>query len=216
MVGSGFVTSQEIFDWMSAAWQELYGLATIDCEDLIVKQVTTVVTAGMSIIALPTAFKRLRGVRIANDTFLTPISLREMQNLDRVGRTGRPAYYWLNTDQANASPVITILPALSATYSIVVYYQPALDLTDAASVTASIPQLASWDEYVVLSAAIKCKDKEESSVSVLIGERTALLASMRNSWTPMDTSEAGRVVQISGRRQANMRAYDYQGPDDDY
>ncbi len=91
-------------------------------------------------------------------------------------------------------------------------YQPALKLTDVAT-GAELPMLASWDEYLVLSAAIKCKDKEESSVAVLVGERTALLDNLRKSWTPVDTSEGARVVDLSNTFGFGMRAYDYQGPE---
>lgn len=218
MVGSGFVTDAEILDWMEAAWQELYGIASIQYEDLLVQVVDLSLAQGSSTLSLGAAadMKRLRAFRIKNENFLTPISIREMQGLDRAGRVGRPEFYWLNGGMS--IPAATILPPADRAYTITCYFQPAIQLADVAIGVSSIPQLAGWDEYVVLSAAIKCKDKEESSVAVLVGERTSLLTIMQSTWTPMDTSEAGRVVRIrddyGGR--SGMRAYDYQGPDDDF
>lgn len=215
MVGSSFVTTTEIQSWLEAAWQDLYTTASMQYEDLLVQITDLTAVAGVGALVLPVDLKRLRALRIKDEEFLTPLSLREIQNLDRVGRRARPMYYWM-WGRVSTAPGVDILPYCDATYTITCYYQPTLKLADIQTI-GSVPQLASLDEYLVLSAAIKCKDKEESSVAVLVGERTALFNAMQASWTPMDTSEAGRVVQIVGRgRMGGMRAYDYQGPDDDY
>jgi hypothetical protein len=216
MVGSAFITTQEVQWWMEAAWQELYTVASIQYEDLLVQITDLTAVAGTGTLTLPPDVKRLRSLRIKLENFLTPLSLREIQNLDRVNRQGRPKYYWMWGPPNSTGMGVDILPPCDATYTITCYYQPALGLVDACNIT-SIPQLAGWDEYVVLSAAIKAKDKEESSVSTLVGERAALFESMKSSWTPMDTSEASRVVQLAGRNGfRGLRAYDYQGPDDDF
>jgi hypothetical protein len=214
MVNSGFVTSAEVQYFLEAAWQELYGVASVQYEDLLVTITDLTCNIGVGTLPLPPDLKRLRALRLKNEEFLTPLSLREIQNLDRSDRNGRPRYYWM-WGRSSTAPGADILPYANAVYTITCYYQPALSLADAAAL-GSIPQLASWDEYVVLSAAIKCKDKEESSVSVLMAERAALFASMQSSWTPMDTSEAGRVVDIANGHQRGMRLYDYQGPDSDF
>jgi len=214
MVGSGFVTSAEVQYFLEAAWQELYGIASMQYEDLLVKIVDIPCIAGMGAMPLPADLKRLRALRIKDEEFLTPLSLREIQNLDRVGRRGRPQYYWM-WGTSSTTPGVDILQYADRLYTITCYYQPALTLLDASNI-GGIPQLACWDEYVVLSAAIKCKDKEESSITNLVGERASLFANMQSSWTPMDTSEAQRVVRINGSRGIGARAYDYQGPDDDY
>jgi hypothetical protein len=216
MVGSGFVTSAEVQLWLEAAWQELYGFACSQNEDLFVKVVNLTAVAGTGDLVLPSDLKHLRGLRIQNEEFLTPLSIREIQNLDRVGRRQRPRYYWLRSI-TSGDPAADLLPYCDRTYTITCYYQPVMTLGFASADPNFLQRLASWDEYVVLSAAIKCKDKEESSVAVLVGERTALFETMQRNFTPIDKSEAPRVVQLSGNgRYGNMRAYDYQGPDDDY
>lgn len=212
MVGSAFVTTTEIRDFMEAAWQDLYAQASVQYEDLLVTRADLTAAINTGSLSLPADVKRLRGLRIKDFEFLRSLSLHEIRTLDTTGRKGRPHYYWLSG--GTTAMTADILPYCDAPYTITCYYQPALGLADAVAI-GSIPQLACWDEYVVLSAVIKCKDKEESSVSTLIGERSALFASMQASWTPTDTSEAGRVVQLNSGRNF-MRAYDYQGPDDDY
>lgn len=216
MVGSAFVTTLEVQNFMEAAWQDLYATASVQYEDLMIRQVDLPIVQGQGQMPLPLDVKRLRGLRIKNFEFLSPLSLREIRVLDRVGRNGRPRYYWMYGD--SSFMIADILPYADTTYTITCYYQPAISLAEAAATFNAIqgfPQLACWDEYVVLSAAIKCKDKEESSTSTLMAERTVLLDNMKSSWTPTDTSEAARVVQLNSARNFT-RAYDYQGPDDDY
>lgn len=220
MVGSLFVSDTELTSYLEAAFQELYGIASAEYEDLLVKTVTVAASAGVSVVQLNAAadIKKLRGIRIANDEFLSPVSIREVQNFDRKNRPGRPVGYWLFGDQSNNNGTFSIelLPAPDTSYSLVVYYQPSLTLTGGSAIfPGAASPLASWDEYLVVTAAIKMKDKEESSVSVLMSEKQALLANLRSSWTPVDVSEAQRVVSLMGSSRRNRRAYDYTGPDDD-
>ncbi len=218
MVGSLFVSSSEVQNYLEQAFQELYGIACAEWEDLLVSVQDTFLTAGQSSLNFGglSAMKKLRGIRIKSDNFLVPVSLREVQNMDRDARTGRPVAYWLYGDQVNSTGFLTIevLPAADTAYTLTLYYQPALQMVD---ITAgAMPMLAGWDEYLVVTAAIKCKDKEESSVSVLMTEKQMLLANLRSSWTPVNVSEAQRVVPLLSGSTRNIRAYDYRGPDDDY
>jgi hypothetical protein len=222
MVGSLFVSDTELTSYLEAAFQELYGIASAEYEDLLVKTVTVSVTAGQSVIFTSGAttgdIKKLRGVRLQNAEFLSPVSIREIQNLSRDNRTGRPVGYWLFGDWSGnfGSFSLQLLPAADTAYQVVLYYQPSITLsgTDPIPDVAASP-LANWDEYLVITAAIKMKDKEESSVAVLMTEKQALLANLRSSWTPVDVSEAQRVTALMGGRTRNRRAYDYTGPDDD-
>jgi hypothetical protein len=229
MVGSLFVSSAEISRYLEASFQEIYSIASAEYEDLLVKTATISVTAGQSIVTLPPQIdnitpysadiKKLRGVRIKDDDFLSPLSLREIQNQTRANRRGKPTNYWFYGDFTNNSGAFSIqlLPAADTSYQLVLYYQPLITLEGTTGIPGgSSAPLVAWDEYIVLSSAIKCKDKEESSVSVLIAEKQALLAAMRASWTPVDVSEAQRVVPLASGRMRTLRAYDYQGPDDDY
>jgi hypothetical protein len=69
MVGSGFVTSAEVQLWLEAAWQELYGFACSQNEDLFVKVVNLTAVAGTGDLVLPSDLKHLRGLRIQNEEF---------------------------------------------------------------------------------------------------------------------------------------------------
>lgn len=215
MVNSEFVSDAELDDYLEAAFQELYGIAVGEWEDLFVQ--TEEISFGPS--AFPfypeNEIKKLRAVRIKNDRFLSPVSLRERELLDSSGgspRALKPRFYWLYGD-ANGQTAIQPLPPPDTNYTFVVYYVPQLTLADVSSMFfAGLVVLANWDEYLVLTGAIKCKDKEESDVSVLLTERAALLDNIRKSWQPVDTAEAARVVQLNERRNG-FNPYDYDPED---
>jgi len=218
MVGSLFVSSTEIASYMEASWQELYTACSVQSEDLFVKQYALTITGGTAVYPLSGAadIKKLRGVRIKGDVFLSPLSLREVQNLDRTGRTGKPRFYWMYGDTTNNNGLMAleILPPPDNSYSLLVFYQPAIQLADVSGLSV-LPMLAGFDEFIVVSAAMKCKNKEESDCSLLMTEKQSLLAGIIANLTPVDTSEAAHVVSLMGGR-SRMRAYDYTGPDDDY
>lgn len=218
MVNSLFVTDAEVDSYVDTAFQELYGMAVAEWEDVFVqKYEVDVHSTDTSAFFVPDDFRKLRGVRVQNDRFLIPVSMRELESIDSTGgqlRRNKPRYYWLFGD-ANGGMTIHVLPQPDATYTMTVYYIPAVTLaTVTALVAKGLTTLASWDEYVVLTAAIKCKDKEESDCSVLLQERALLLENIKKSWQPVDTAEAARVVQLNERRNA-FNPYDYD-PDDAY
>ncbi len=239
MVNSTFVSDSEIDTFNERAFQELYGMAVGEWEDIYVRKFETTIapSAGLtgnvaaSEFNLPSDVKKLRSVRIKNDRFLSPISIREIEGLDAAGgsqRTSKPRYYWLYGN-AYANPVpssptvaslgmsIALMPPPDTTYTITVYYVPAVSLEEVSRDDGfgnpnTLAMLADWDEYVVLTACIKCKDKEESDVSVLLQERAMLLENIKKSWQPVDTSEAARVVQLNDRR-TTFNPYDYDPED---
>lgn len=228
MVNSEFVSDAELDDFNEASFQELYGIAVGDWEDVFVRSFETSIGPGAPVGAvvpseldLPGDFKKLRGVRIKNDRFLCPVSIREIERLDSQGgaiRRLKPRYYWLYgnaTAGLSRGFSVGLMPPPDTTYTIVVYYIPSLTLAELAADTSSsntLAMLSDWDEYIVITSAMKCKDKEESDVSVLLTERGILLENIKKIWQPVDTSEAARVVQLNEKREA-FNPYDYDPED---
>jgi hypothetical protein len=217
MENSTFVSDVEIDQYTEAAFQELYGMAVSEWEDIYIAQVDFAVTSASDQLNLG-AMKKLRALRIKNDRFLSPVSLREIESLDSSGgasRRGRPRLYWLRgVITTNLGMSAQLIPPPDGNYTITAYIVPATSLVDVAAIVNSMPPMAGWDEYIVITGAIKCKDKEESDVSVLLQERGMLLENIRKTWQPVDTSEAARVVQL-GERRSMFSPYDYIG-DEDY
>lgn len=59
-----------------------------------------------------------------------------------------------------------------------------------------IDGIAGWEEYIVIDAAIKCKDKEESDVSVLAGRRQEKKAEIEGMAANRDPGSAAKTADV--------------------
>jgi hypothetical protein len=201
MVNSTFVSSDEAQRFLENGWQELSGILMTDNPKALRFTYDATTQAGTPTVplaapaVLPYNIRRLHGVQVRSPVdrryFLRPLELRELEAVSPTTDTSQPLYYefWAGPDGQN----LTLAPYPDAAYILRIHYTPVLALTDVE--TFGLPA-ADYTQYVVLCAAIAMKDKEESDVTVLVGEKAQLLATMRAGWQPDDTSEAQRVVQI--------------------
>lgn len=218
MVNSEFISSEEAQRYLEAAWQEFYGIAVAEIEDSLIATDAILTVAGTQAYGLPSQMRKLKGIRLYNEYFLAPVAFREIETFDYQQNRGKPRAYWRFNNYpatefaSETADLIQVLPTPDAVYTLAVYYVPSVSLEDISSLAATgkaFAYLAGWDEYVVLTAAIKAKDKEESDTSVLFMERAQLLENMRKSWTPIDQSEPPRVVQMrSPYRDAVLHGLD--------
>jgi hypothetical protein len=194
MVGSEFVAAAELTQYCEKAWQEFYGIITTKEPDLVIKTQAVSLAAGDTSKDLAADFKALRAIRHNNSYSLRRAEFGDIERLDYNSRRGKPTHYWLSgihTAAQNWRP----LPTPDAAYSLTVYYIPSISLADVAAGGLNI--LAGWDEYVVLTAAIKMKDKEESDVSVLMAERKMLLEHLLAQVSTPDVGEPPRMNTFS-------------------
>lgn len=197
MVNSAFVSDAEVDNYCEKAWQEFYGIIITREPDLCVTKASSPLTtaSGTAAYALASDVKTLRRLRIQNSYSLRRAELQAWEALDQGGRTAKPSHYWL-TGAAAAALKVTLLPTPNGVYTIDYWYIPSLSLAD---VTApGMNFIAGWDEYVVLTAAIKMKDKEESDTSVLFAERKLLLESIVANLQAFDASEPVTMAAFGG------------------
>jgi hypothetical protein len=224
MVDSQFVTSAEVQRFLEAAWQELYSIMVASGEDLFIRRaritgsaadplvtengdlivtengdvliVGGVIPVG-SYINLPGQMKALRLVRHVDGVRLRKATLHDLEAVQSSTRTGKPLYYRLDMDPRNTNLRLELYPTPNASYEFDVFYVPALSLKEfLTSSYVSIP-VRGWDEYLVLTASGKCKDKEESDVANVMKEREILLERIRADLVPFDKSEPDQVVSMS-------------------
>src|SRR5690606_34316871 len=115
----------------------------------------------------------------------------------------KPTRYWLHGRPDSTPMQMYFWPPPDAAYIAQVFYVPNLDLAAVSSIGfPGLSFLAGWDEYIVISAAMKMKDKEESDCTVLMAEKNQLWDSIKKSLTPLDESMPKYVVMQSelGRR----------------
>lgn len=202
MVGSTFCSDTEVDGYVEQAFRELYMRLVAKYEDFFLVKATAPLTtiAGSSSYSMQGDLLKFRGVRHQNDWFLSRIDPREIPGISTSGRRAKPEAYWLHGNLSGTGVLLELEPIPDAVYTLDYYYVPFKSLSDI--VAGSLKFVAGWDEYCVLSAAIKMKDKEETDCTILLTERAGLLEIMEKSMTPLDAAEPFAVVQFSGRGRA--------------
>jgi hypothetical protein len=220
MVGSTFVSDAEVTTIVDVAFQEFYLKFVSQFEELcvVMAPATIALTAIATLFEVPLDFLKMKGVKIANEYFLTPVSnVMETERFRRNAIRGKPTHYWLAgvgdlTLAGTWRPALLMpLPLPDAAYSLECYYVPNLTLDSVQSDSSTVATLAlgyGGDEYVVLTAAMKLKDKEESDCSVIMAERKMYWESMEKFLTPMDESMPKGVVPLKQHRYDPFDAED--------
>lgn len=222
MVGSQFVSTTELSAIVDTAFQEFYLKFVSQFEDLVVVStpVEIALTSTSVLVDVPVDFLKMKGIKIKNEYFLIPLSnVVETERFRRDGARGKPTHYWLSGvhDWSVTSKPCKIMPCMlpDGNYTLECYYVPNITLTSVESDSASVATLAAGygcDEYVVLTAAMKLKDKEESDCSVIMAERKMLWESIERFLTPLDESFPKTVTQF----QTYGRFTDPYGAEDDF
>lgn len=139
--------------------------------------------------------KKLRAVRIESSYFLRRGQIRELESYSQAGNLER---YILRADNGREEmPQLMLMPTPSVNTQLRYYFVPVFTLDDVGMMSL----MASWDEYVVIKAAIKMKDKEESDVSVLMAELEQLSKRLLEDLEPIDASEPAQVQRFGGATQ---------------
>lgn len=209
MENSDFIGDDEGEEYLEAAWREFYLLMVGQFDNLCLKSESYpfTITPGTSWYGMPQDFLKAKLVELQDGADSTYHRLRPLSSLTeivpfRIGnRRARPTHYWLQGLPENGAlpsqgPVgFWPLHNPDQTYTVRLWYVPNLSLVDLTG-TYGMAHVAGWDEYVVITAAMKMKDKEESDCSVLMAERATLWDNMKRVLTPMDESEPPHVVMM--------------------
>lgn len=213
MENSAFIGAAEGAEYIEAAFQEFYLLMVGQFDNLCIKPNPYPLTfsAGTRYYGLPTDVLKVKMVELQDGADSTYHLLRPLSSIVemvpfRIGnRRGMPTHYWLQgLPEGGPDPQpgpMQLMPLLvpDQTYTAQVWYVPNISLADMDG-TFGMAHVAGWNEYVVLTAAMKMKDKEESDCTVLMAERATLWDNMKRMLTPMDESEPGHVVMMGSVR----------------
>ena len=103
---------------------------------------------------------------------------------------------------------LRILPEDNATGTYRLWYlQSYQNLASASDAVSQWVENQGWHEYIIVDAAIKCLQKEESDVSTLLAQRAALEERIRNAATNRDAGAPERIAEVRG----SMDDDDYRG-----
>lgn len=197
MVGSNFVTDSELNGYINASARELYDLLVrVYGEDYYLSSYSLSTVSGTDEYDLPATFYKLRGVdaQINGSDWetLKKFNFNERNNWQNVAG-------WTSAGLPNVryriyGNKIRFSPAPLAVHSVKLWYIPSLT---ALSLDAdTFDGINGWEEYVVVDAAIKCLQKEESDVSILLAQKEALKQRIENSAENRDAGEPERITDI--------------------
>jgi len=172
MDGSQFVADAEFAQFVQDSAAELYDILVASFQDYYVSVTAdTVVASGQDSITLPTDFYKLRGVD--RNVGARWVSIDPFSFAERNDRVGSLAYDDSGVRYRVQGGVAKLTPADQCQGTYRVWYIP---LMPALTLDADIfDDQNRWSDYVVVDAAIKALQKEESSTTQLERQKAALL-----------------------------------------
>lgn len=190
MAASGFVSDVEWGYFLNASADELYDILIQKFgEGWAFATINTATVAGVPTILLPANFYRLIAIELLLNGQWIPLVRHQLSGLTAsIVDTGRPREQFL------AQGNIVLRPTPDAAYTVRVSYVPtrALMVVDA----DTLDGVSGWEEYVVVDAAIKALNKEESDSSALNYEKAALLSRIESAAERRDEGQPRRVVDV--------------------
>lgn len=95
--------------------------------------------------------------------------------------------------------------------TLVIHYVPRM--TPLVDDEDTVDGISGWEEYVVVDAAIKAMQKEESDVSVLMAQKQALIARIESAADSRDAGMPARVVDVRRDNNYGMGGLGWNGED---
>lgn len=201
MEGTTFITTEELTHYINSGIAELYDIVLTSYGDEYYDSTQTVTTtSGTAAYALASDFYKLNYVdaTINGRTINLSKYNKEERNLFLTGTgwsTLDPIYYRLTGGTTTSSGSITFIPTPAGAYTVTLHYTPAPPRL--ADPTESYDGIAGWDDYVEICAAIKCLQKEESDVSILMEEKQRLMTRIQGAAPARDLSGPERIHDVT-------------------
>lgn len=200
MEASQFIMDDELTDYVNQSYAELYDLLVAKFEDYFVEDpLDFSVASGVSKFPLPADLYKIIGVDKAlgggEYYALRPFSF-EARNKRRVSDRLRGLYpqvrYRIIGDDLKLSPDDQA-PGDYRIWYVPSYTPLVLDVDTVASVISR----NGWEEYIVIDAAIKCLQKEESDVSVLFAQKQAMAGRIEEMAQNRDAGDTDRITDVT-------------------
>jgi hypothetical protein len=210
MINSNFVTIQEWNDYISHSYTELYDiLVQVYADAYYQAPFYSFQTDGRypGLYPLPNDVYKLLGVDLAIGTQSPgPASPNGYLTLKKFMYGERNRYVYGNVPVSFLGLLglryrlegqsLEFIPQPSANQTIRLRYIPRPNTLMADSDV--LDGISGWDEYVIVDAAIKAMQKEESDVTILIGQKMALMKRIEAAAANRDAGEPERVTDVRG------------------
>lgn len=225
MVNNNFVTTPEWNSYINQSYYELYDLLITTYEDYYVAPRLTITTDGNQTFALPNgqnysgapALYKMFGVDLgldgSNNAFAT------LKKFDFIQRN-RYVFPQITTTLLGVFNLqyrvvggnIMFIPTPSAGQQIGLWYFPRLTMMLRDSDV--MDGISGWTEYVIVDAAMKALQKEESDISALMAEKMALKQRIEGSATNRDAGQPDTIsdTRTNGERWGTFGGSEFDGP----
>lgn len=208
-----FVTEPELISYINQSYFELYDLMVQKYgDDYFVAPSINISTDGQSFLyPLPdgtlysgaAAFYKILGLDLnlnpsVSDSFITipPFMFAER---NRYSVPNMQAFYGLtNLRYRLQGNNVWFTPTPAAGQTIRMWYIPRLAVLTA--LTDTCDGVSGWTEYIITDAAIKCMQKQESDVSVLMAQKQALINRLEAA---AENRDAGNPQVVSDTQSQN-------------
>jgi len=210
-----FVSDLEVQTYINVGLSELHDLLIQTYgQDYYISSASFTTTSGIDTYPIndstsaydiaATDFYKLRGVdaKLNSDVWFTIIPFNF--NERNINQQGSITNVWglANTRYRLVGGNLVFTPSPNSSMDVKIWYIPTAQqfnsVTPATS-TTTFDDINGYAEYVIIDAAIKCLQKEESDVSVLIAQKTAMkrrievAASNRDAGSPLSVSDVYRA-----------------------
>lgn len=197
MVNSKFVDDTELAGYLNNSYAELYDILIATDANYYLTVLPFTLANGANIYPLPTDFYKLKGLDYASTSggagtswvtvsqFIFNERNNTISNAALISGTTTPISYILQSNQ------LYLLPETQAggTYRMwyIPRYVPLVNDTD------TLDGINGFEEYVIVDAAIKMLQKEESDVTVLMSQKQSLLSRIQSMAADRDYSSPKKV-----------------------
>jgi len=193
MVDSDFVTDSELTTYIQLSYRKLYNLVVTTFSDWYVEDPVEFTISSGNTYTLPSTFYKLVAVDFLLNGRWIEVRRYTMTERNRqtsgAFRTFHPSImYRLMNNKLRFIPTDNAL----GTYRYWAVNKPSIPVDDADTIEGE----NGWDEFVVLDAAIKCLNKEESDVSVLLLEQNQIKEDILINANSYDEGGSERVQDI--------------------
>lgn len=198
MVGSNFITDAELDGYINLSYFELYDILTTKFQDYnvsdpyIVNTATGTIQNNLISYTLPDDFYKLSGVDIVQaqtgNNYAVTIKSFPWPERNKFLTPITTLYHVANVRYCLRGQKLVIAPAIQLGVWLQIWYIPRAEaLTDDASV---IDGVSGWEEYIIIDAAIKCLQKEESDCSVLMKQKMDKLKAIEDAAANRDVASS--------------------------
>ena len=199
MVNSQFVTDLELNSYINQSYFELYDILVQKFgNDYFVADPHDFVTDNNDFYDLPDDFFKLLGVdRAINASAGQYVEIQPFtfasRNRSALSNTG-DIYKTSGIRYRLKGNQLWLTPRPTTGTQIRLWYSPKMQTLDADGDT--VDGISGWTEYIIIDGAIKCGQKEETDVSVLMAQKMAMLARIEASAENRDAGSPSTVTDV--------------------